>query len=126
MTLLKTTDGCTYLSQCQLAKPSNFHIGSELPKVLFKMLFWALLLAKALFWALLLAKALFFRTFLGTFKSPHTFIRTIFCPFFCTFLVALFGHFYCKYTLLDTLVPQLFEREMRIPLFCLKNQFNTF
>ena len=26
MTLLKTTDGCTYLSQCQLAKPSNFII----------------------------------------------------------------------------------------------------
>ena len=26
MTLLKTTDGCTSLSQCQLAKPSNFII----------------------------------------------------------------------------------------------------
>ena len=31
----------------------NMHIGSELPKVLFKVLFWALLLAKALFLALL-------------------------------------------------------------------------
>ena len=61
------------------------HIGSELLKVLFKVLFWALLLVKALFWALLLVKALFFGTFFGTFKSPHTFIRTIFCPFFALF-----------------------------------------
>ena len=30
----------------------DLHIGSELPKVLFKVLFWALLLAKTLFLAL--------------------------------------------------------------------------
>ena len=43
------------------------HIGSELPKVLFKVLFWALLLVKALFFALLLVKALFFPHFFGHF-----------------------------------------------------------
>ena len=52
----------------------NTHIGSELPKVLFKVLFWALLFAKALlfalFWALLKVLIL---------------IRTIFCPFFALF-----------------------------------------
>ena len=83
-----------------LAILENIHIGSELPKVLFKVLFWALLLVKALFFALLLVKALFFRTFLGTFKSPHTFIRTIFCTFFCTFLVALFWALFCGFCLL--------------------------
>ena len=43
------------------------HIGSELPKVLFKVLFWALLLANALFWALKIA----------LFKGKSTFLELL-------------------------------------------------
>ena len=52
------------------------HIGSELPKVLFKVLFWALLLAKALFFALL--------------KVLILLLELYFAPFLPIFLVALF------------------------------------
>ena len=52
------------------------HIGSELPKVLFKVHFWALLLAKALFWALL--------------KVLILLLELYFALFFALFLVALF------------------------------------
>ena len=45
----------------------NTHIGSDLQKVLFKVLFWALFLGKelflALFWALIIVPELFFALF---------------------------------------------------------------
>ena len=47
----------------------------------------------------IIAKALFFRTCLGTFKSPHTFIRTKFCPFFALFSVAPFWALFCGFCL---------------------------
>ena len=47
-----------------------------------------------------ISKSPFFCTFLGTFKSPHTFIGTIFCPFFALFSVALFWALFCGFCLL--------------------------